>query len=336
MYLIINKWDKTTWVNAATSPHNTLISFATEIEQTSFFLINQSFCCNARLPNTYKFISKSTYFAHAEKKQRNFESGMPSLLARFLEVWYPLCLKIHQYRHVQDYLVAMMSYYKLSMLFWQLANTECVCVCVCLVTRLPSEGSQTVLSPVVSCGPSGMLLNRPVVLTLPHCAQLDTPTPDWTLTLKTQTHQGAWEVSHHLAGGSLQTCRCTPRRDSSWYFPGGADGGRGESVVSVLPAAGGGVLPRSHGAAGNVRPGGPVLPSAARLQTPAVGAVRPPCALPLPGLQPSYLLHPWHPTCTQGQSLCAGVGTFSSPLFPFPFLSFLWQADNYDDIIFIR
>ncbi|CAG09496.1 unnamed protein product, partial [Tetraodon nigroviridis] len=58
---------------------------------------------------------------------------------------------------------------------------------------LPSEGSQTVLSPVVSCGPSGMLLNRPVVLTLPHCAQLDSPTPDWTLTLKTQTHQGAWE-----------------------------------------------------------------------------------------------------------------------------------------------
>ena len=64
------------------------------------------------------------------------------------------------------------------------------------VYRLPSEGSQTVLSPVVSCGPSGMLLNRPVVLTLAHCAQLDTPTPDWTLTLKTQTHQGAWEVRH--------------------------------------------------------------------------------------------------------------------------------------------
>uniref|UniRef100_A0A8C5HUW5 Netrin receptor UNC5 n=1 Tax=Gouania willdenowi TaxID=441366 RepID=A0A8C5HUW5_GOUWI len=69
----------------------------------------------------------------------------------------------------------------------------CVCVLTCDVYRLPSEGSQTVLSPVVSCGPSGMLLNRPVVLTLPHCAQLDTPTPDWTLTLKTQTHQGAWE-----------------------------------------------------------------------------------------------------------------------------------------------
>lgn len=65
---------------------------------------------------------------------------------------------------------------------------------VCDIYRLPSEGSQTVLGPVVSCGPSGMLLNRPVVLTLPHCAQLDTPTPDWTLTLKSQTHQGAWEV----------------------------------------------------------------------------------------------------------------------------------------------
>ncbi|KAJ7987407.1 hypothetical protein DPEC_G00326170 [Dallia pectoralis] len=60
-------------------------------------------------------------------------------------------------------------------------------------TTLPSEGSQTVLTPVVSCGPSGMLLCHPVVLTLPHCAQLDTPTLDWTLTLKTQTHQGAWE-----------------------------------------------------------------------------------------------------------------------------------------------
>uniref|UniRef100_A0A3B3RWV4 Netrin receptor UNC5 n=1 Tax=Paramormyrops kingsleyae TaxID=1676925 RepID=A0A3B3RWV4_9TELE len=58
-------------------------------------------------------------------------------------------------------------------------------------TTLPSEGSQTVLSPVVSCGPTGMLLSRPVVLTLPHCAQLDPP--DWTLTLKTQTHQGEWE-----------------------------------------------------------------------------------------------------------------------------------------------
>ncbi|KAG1951166.1 netrin receptor UNC5B [Pimephales promelas] len=58
-------------------------------------------------------------------------------------------------------------------------------------TTLPSDGSQTVLSPVVSCGPSGMLLSRPVILSLPHCAQLEPP--DWTLTLKMQNHQGSWE-----------------------------------------------------------------------------------------------------------------------------------------------
>ncbi len=68
------------------------------------------------------------------------------------------------------------------------ANLSCSVFCV----RLPSDGSQTVLSPVVSCGPSGMLLSRPVVLTLPHCAQLEPP--DWTLNLKMQNHQGAWEV----------------------------------------------------------------------------------------------------------------------------------------------
>uniref|UniRef100_A0A6Q2Y6V7 Netrin receptor UNC5 n=1 Tax=Esox lucius TaxID=8010 RepID=A0A6Q2Y6V7_ESOLU len=72
-------------------------------------------------------------------------------------------------------------------------------------TTLPSEGSQTVLTPVVSCGPSGMLLSHPVVLTLPHCAQLDTPTPDWTLTLKTQTHQGAWEEVLTLGEESLSS-----------------------------------------------------------------------------------------------------------------------------------
>lgn len=93
-------------------------------------------------------------------------------------------------------------FYKRGVMFWQLLHGTrwypSLCVCVCDIYRLPSEGSQTVLSPVVSCGPSGMLLNRPVVLTLPHCAQLDTPTPDWTLTLKTQTHQGAWEVRQTL------------------------------------------------------------------------------------------------------------------------------------------
>ncbi|XP_073688565.1 netrin receptor UNC5B-b-like [Garra rufa] len=70
-------------------------------------------------------------------------------------------------------------------------------------TTLPSDGSQTVLSPVVSCGPSGMLLSRPVVLTLPHCAQLEPP--DWTLTLKMQNHQGAWEEVLTVGEESLTT-----------------------------------------------------------------------------------------------------------------------------------
>lgn len=109
------------------------------------------------------------------------------------------------------------------------------------------------------------------------------------------------------------------RRWSLSLSPGGSDGGGGVAVVSVLPAAGGGVLPRAHGAAGNLRPGGPVLPSAACLQTPAVGAVCPPCSLPLPGLQPSDLLHPRHPARTQGAPFVWGQLPFviipSSPSF---------------------
>lgn len=131
------------------------------------------------------------------------------------------------------------------------------------ISRLPSEGSQTVLGPVVSCGPSGMLLNRPVVLTLPHCAQLDTPTPDWTLTLKTQTHQGAWEVRRlQTRNLSLHKRKCRSAIFSN-LFLGGADGRRGDLVLAVLPAAGGRVLSCAHGAAGNIRPSGPVLPPTA-------------------------------------------------------------------------
>lgn len=95
---------------------------------------------------------------------------------------------------------------------------NCLCVFECDVFRLPSEGSQTVLSPVVSCGPSGMLLNRPVVLTLPHCAQLDTPTPDWTLTLKTQTHQGAWEVSRLRLVPKREIFPCTKEIVAQLFF----------------------------------------------------------------------------------------------------------------------
>ncbi|NXG45634.1 UN5BB protein, partial [Psilopogon haemacephalus] len=72
---------------------------------------------------------------------------------------------------------------------------------------LPSEGTQTVLSPVVTCGPTGLLLCRPVVLTIPHCA--DVGSSDWIYQLKTQSHQGNWEEVVTLDEETLNTpCYC--------------------------------------------------------------------------------------------------------------------------------
>ncbi|XP_067828510.1 netrin receptor UNC5B isoform X1 [Heptranchias perlo] len=74
-------------------------------------------------------------------------------------------------------------------------------------TLPPSEGSQTVLSPMVTCGPTGMLLCRPVVLSIPHCA--DVCGSDWTVKLKTQTHQAVWEEVVTLEEENLNTpCYC--------------------------------------------------------------------------------------------------------------------------------
>uniref|UniRef100_H3AK04 Netrin receptor UNC5 n=1 Tax=Latimeria chalumnae TaxID=7897 RepID=H3AK04_LATCH len=74
-------------------------------------------------------------------------------------------------------------------------------------TVLPSEGTQTVLSSIVTCGPTGMLLCRPVVLTIPHCA--DISSSDWTLKLKTQSHQGNWEEVVTMEEETLNTpCYC--------------------------------------------------------------------------------------------------------------------------------
>ncbi|NWT71583.1 UNC5B protein, partial [Prunella himalayana] len=72
---------------------------------------------------------------------------------------------------------------------------------------LPSEGTQTVLSPAVTCGPTGLLLCRPVVLTIPHCA--DVSSSDWIYQLKTQSHQGSWEEVVTLDEETLNTpCYC--------------------------------------------------------------------------------------------------------------------------------
>lgn len=70
-----------------------------------------------------------------------------------------------------------------------------------------SEGSQTVLSPSVTCGPTGLLLCRPVVLTVPHCAEVIAG--DWIFQLKTQAHQGHWEEVVTLDEETLNTpCYC--------------------------------------------------------------------------------------------------------------------------------
>ncbi|XP_074088869.1 netrin receptor UNC5B isoform X1 [Macrotis lagotis] len=74
-------------------------------------------------------------------------------------------------------------------------------------TLLPSEGTQTVLSPMVTCGPTGLLLCRPVILTVPHCAEINSG--DWIFQLKTQSHQGNWEEVVTLEEETLNTpCYC--------------------------------------------------------------------------------------------------------------------------------
>ncbi|XP_055035062.1 netrin receptor UNC5A isoform X4 [Misgurnus anguillicaudatus] len=57
--------------------------------------------------------------------------------------------------------------------------------------RLPLAGCQTLLSPVVSCGPPGVVLTRPVILSMDHC--FDACLENWAIRLKKQSYEGTWE-----------------------------------------------------------------------------------------------------------------------------------------------
>ncbi|XP_058653390.1 netrin receptor UNC5A isoform X4 [Onychostoma macrolepis] len=57
--------------------------------------------------------------------------------------------------------------------------------------RLPLAGCQTLLSPVVSCGPPGVMLTRPVILSMDHCT--DACLENWAIRLKKQSYEGTWE-----------------------------------------------------------------------------------------------------------------------------------------------
>uniref|UniRef100_A0A452VJP5 Netrin receptor UNC5 n=1 Tax=Ursus maritimus TaxID=29073 RepID=A0A452VJP5_URSMA len=82
--------------------------------------------------------------------------------------------------------------------------------------RLPLAGCQTLLSPIVSCGPPGVLLTRPVILAMDHCGE---PCPEsWSLRLKKQSCEGSWEqvvqLEKQLGGQLIQEPRVLHFKDS--------------------------------------------------------------------------------------------------------------------------
>ncbi|NXH16932.1 UNC5D protein, partial [Bucco capensis] len=58
-------------------------------------------------------------------------------------------------------------------------------------SSLQPEGTDVLLGPEVTCGPSDVSLSTPFALTIPHCAEVN---PEhWNIHLKKRTQQGKWE-----------------------------------------------------------------------------------------------------------------------------------------------
>ncbi|XP_034298360.1 netrin receptor UNC5A isoform X1 [Pantherophis guttatus] len=83
--------------------------------------------------------------------------------------------------------------------------------------RLPLAGCQTLLSPIVSCGPPGVLLTRPVILAIDHCVE---PNPEtWNLRLKKQSCEGTWEDVLQLGDpGSSELFHCQLEPQACYIF----------------------------------------------------------------------------------------------------------------------
>ncbi|KAJ7423324.1 Netrin receptor UNC5D [Willisornis vidua] len=58
-------------------------------------------------------------------------------------------------------------------------------------SSLQPEGSDVLLGPEVTCGPSEVTVSTPFALTIPHCA--DANPEHWNIHLKKRTQQGKWE-----------------------------------------------------------------------------------------------------------------------------------------------